>query len=157
MPRKIQRARRRPIAALIGALCTGAALADGEHPERTDVIEVIGHYQNAIGTSDAASQGYITPKLIESRPIQRPADVLEAVVFGMPHPHWEEAVTAVVALRVASVVSEAELIDYCRRFLSGYKLPKQVFIVDALPRNGSNKIDKRALVARYAGQAAACA
>ncbi len=85
------------------------------------------------------------------------ADVLEAVVFGMPHPHWEEAVTAVVALRVASVVSEAELIDYCRRFLSGYKLPKQVFIVDALPRNGSNKIDKRALVARYAGQAAACA
>ena len=79
MPRNIPRAPRRPIAALIGALCTGAALADGEHSERTDVIEVIGHYQNAIGTSDAASQGYITPKLIESRPIQRPADVLEAV------------------------------------------------------------------------------
>ncbi len=84
------------------------------------------------------------------------ADVLEAVVFGVPHPHWEEAVTAVVALRVASVVSEAELIDCCRRYLNAYKLPKRVFFVDALPRNGSNKIDKRALVARYAGLAAAC-
>ncbi len=83
------------------------------------------------------------------------ADVLEAVVFGAPHPHWEEAVTAVVALRAASVVSDAELIEYCRRHLSSYKLPKQVFFVDALPRNGSNKIDKRALVARYAGLAAA--
>ena len=65
--------------AAFAALCAGQALADGEHTERTDVIEVIGHYQNAVGTSDAASQGYITPKLIESRPVQRPADVLEAV------------------------------------------------------------------------------
>lgn len=83
------------------------------------------------------------------------SDVLEAVVFGAPHPHWEEAVTAVVALRAGSFVSEAELIEYCRRHLSGYKLPKQVFFVDALPRNGSNKIDKRALVVQYAGLVAA--
>jgi long-chain acyl-CoA synthetase len=83
-------------------------------------------------------------------------DVLEAAVFGAPHPHWEEAVTAVVALRAGSRVSETELIDCCRRLLSAYKLPKQVYFVEALPRNGSYKIDKRALVARYAGLAAAC-
>lgn len=85
------------------------------------------------------------------------ADVLDAAVFGLPHPHWEEAVIAVVARREASGLGEAELIDHCRRHLSSYKLPKHVFFVDALPRNGSNKVDKRALVARFAGMAAAAA
>jgi len=85
------------------------------------------------------------------------ADVFDAAVFGLPHPHWEEAVIAVVARREASGLGEAELIDHCRRHLSSYKLPKHVFFVDALPRNGSNKVDKRALAARFAGMAAAAA
>jgi len=55
------------------------ALADGQHEERSDVIEVIGHYENAVGTSDTASQGYITPRLIEARPLLRPGEVLEYV------------------------------------------------------------------------------
>jgi len=55
-----------------------SALADGQHEERADV-EVIGHYENAIGTSDTASQGYITPKLIEARPLLRPGEVMEYV------------------------------------------------------------------------------
>ncbi len=56
-----------------------SASADGTHEERTDVVEVIGHYENAVGTSDAASQGYITPGLIAARPLQRPGEVLEYV------------------------------------------------------------------------------
>ncbi len=42
-------------------------------------VTVFGHYDNAIGTSDAASQGSVTAKLIESRPTLRPAEVLEFV------------------------------------------------------------------------------
>src|SRR5467141_2894457 len=42
-------------------------------------IRIIGHYENAVGTSDAASQGYITPQLIEARPMLRPGEVLEYV------------------------------------------------------------------------------
>jgi len=42
-------------------------------------FRIIGHYENAVGTSDAASQGYITPQLIEARPMQRPGEVLEYV------------------------------------------------------------------------------
>jgi outer membrane receptor protein involved in Fe transport len=63
-------------ACLAAALSSGHARADGQHDER---IEVIGHYENAVGTSDAASQGYITPRLIEARPISRPGEVLEYV------------------------------------------------------------------------------
>ena len=80
-------------------------------------------------------------------------EVLDCAVFGLPHPHWEEAVTAIVARREASRASESELIEHCRRHLSSYKLPKQVIFVDALPRNGSNKVDKRALVAQFSGAA----
>src|SRR5258708_424128 len=47
--------------------------------ERPDQVRIIGHYGNAVGTSDAASQGYITPQLIEARPMQRPGEVLEYV------------------------------------------------------------------------------
>ena len=61
------------------AFAIADARADGQHDERTDAIEVIGHYENAVGTSNAASQGYITPRLIESRPLLRPGEVLEYV------------------------------------------------------------------------------
>jgi hypothetical protein len=54
---------------------TGAA----QEPERADEVRVIGHYENAVGTSDAASQGYITPQLIEARPMLRPGEVLEYI------------------------------------------------------------------------------
>ena len=65
--------------ACLAAFLSTNAVADGPHDERTDAIEVIGHYENAVGTSNAASQGYITPKLIEAKPILRPAEVLEYV------------------------------------------------------------------------------
>ena len=48
-------------------------------PIRLDRVTVQGHYDNAVGTSDAASQGTVTSKLIESRPTLRPAEVLEFV------------------------------------------------------------------------------
>ena len=68
---------------LLGALALAlaslalAAHADGEH--KLEKIEVNGHYDNAVGTSDAASQGTVTAKLIENRPVLRPGEVLEFV------------------------------------------------------------------------------
>ena len=53
--------------------------AIAQETEQPDEVRVIGHYQNAVGTSDAASQGYITPDLIEARPMLRPGEVLEYV------------------------------------------------------------------------------
>jgi len=50
-----------------------------QQPEKRDEVRVIGHYENAVGTSDAASQGYITPQLIEARPMLRPGEVLEYI------------------------------------------------------------------------------
>jgi fatty-acyl-CoA synthase len=76
--------------------------------------------------------------------------VAEAAVFGMPHPTWIEAVTAVVVLRAGVSIAPEDVIAHCRARLAGYKTPKSVFIVDELPKNPSGKILKRDLRARYA-------
>ena len=53
---------------------------DHDQPrEFEEEIEVVGHYENRIGTSDAASAGTVTSTLIEDRPILRPGEVLELV------------------------------------------------------------------------------
>ena len=58
-------------------MLVGLARADGM--QKIDPINVFGHYETAVGTSDAASAGYITPQLIDDRPLLRPGEVLEYV------------------------------------------------------------------------------
>lgn len=79
--------------------------------------------------------------------------VAEVAVIGLPDPHWIEAVTAVVVPRAADGggphVGEQELIELARARLAAFKAPKRVLFVDALPRNASGKILKRALRDRF--------
>src|SRR4029077_8106631 len=42
-------------------------------------VVVTGHYENGVGTTDAASAGMVTPQLIDDRAILRPGDVLEYI------------------------------------------------------------------------------
>jgi acyl-CoA synthetase (AMP-forming)/AMP-acid ligase II len=67
--------------------------------------------------------------------------VLEVAVIGRPDPRWGEAVTAVVAVEPGGP-DEAELREHCRGQLAGYKVPKRVEFVDALPRNSMGKVQK---------------
>ena len=77
--------------------------------------------------------------------IYRHPAVFEAAVVGVPDEKWGEAVTAVVVCKPGQHVSEEELIAHCRQSLAGYKLPKSVQFVDALPKSGAGKILKRSL------------
>jgi len=63
---------------MLPALLASGVLAQGATPP-TVRVDVFGHYENAVGTSDAASQGTITRQLIEDRPLLRPGEVLEYV------------------------------------------------------------------------------
>lgn len=62
----------------LGLVATITASA-AEEIQQLETIEVIGNYQNNVGTSDAASQGIVTPKMFENRPVLRPGEVLETV------------------------------------------------------------------------------
>src|ERR1700712_476070 len=70
-------------AAMIAALSVAYDAANAQvvaaAPVQLDQVTVQGNYNNSIGSSDAASQGTVTSKLIEPRPTLRPAEVLEFV------------------------------------------------------------------------------
>ncbi|MCV7281112.1 acyl-CoA synthetase [Mycolicibacterium flavescens] len=76
--------------------------------------------------------------------------VQEVAVFGVPHPTWVESVVAAVVPKAGAAVAETDLITHCRDRLAGYKTPKQIFFVDALPKNPSGKLLKRDLRERFA-------
>lgn len=79
--------------------------------------------------------------------------VQEVAVFGIPHPVWVESVVAAVVTKNSSTVAESVLIAHCRKYLAGFKTPKQIFFVDALPKNPSGKLLKRDLRAQFASAA----
>ncbi|MFW6774456.1 fatty acyl-CoA synthetase [Nocardioides sp. CPCC 205120] len=72
-------------------------------------------------------------------------DVAEVAVVGTPDERWIEAVTAHVVLRDGAEADEAALVAHARERLAGFKVPKRVLLVDALPRNASGKLLKRVL------------
>ena len=78
--------------------------------------------------------------VLESHP-----SVAEAAVAGIPHEHWGEQVTAWVVMRPGCELDEHALIAHARAALTAYKCPKQVFGLDALPRNQVGKIVRSAL------------
>jgi len=77
--------------------------------------------------------------------------VAEVAVFGIPHAHWVEAVTAVVVPRPGEAPTIAALDDHCREHLAGFKRPKLIVLLDCLPRNASGKVLKRELRDRFIG------
>lgn len=88
----------------------------------------------------------IYPSEVESVLGAHPA-VKDVAVIGVPHAKWGETVSAVVVLHDGQQVLEAELLEYCRERLAGYKRPRSVlFILDSeMPRTATGKILHRKL------------
>jgi fatty-acyl-CoA synthase len=86
----------------------------------------------------------VASREVEEALYQHPA-VAEVAVFGLSHPRWIEAVTAAVVLRDGQSATPEELIAHCRGRLAGFKVPRHLVFVDALPKNASGKLLKREL------------
>jgi fatty-acyl-CoA synthase len=71
--------------------------------------------------------------------------VVEAAVVGRPDERWGEVPVAYVVLAEAGAVTPEELVAHCGEQLARFKVPKQVTVIDALPRNPSGKVLKREL------------
>jgi fatty-acyl-CoA synthase/long-chain acyl-CoA synthetase len=84
----------------------------------------------------------IYPAEVEAVLHAHPA-VMDAAVIGVPDDQWGESVKAMVQLRPGMSASADELIAFCDRRLAGYKKPRTVDFVDALPRDAAGKLLKR--------------
>jgi acyl-CoA synthetase (AMP-forming)/AMP-acid ligase II len=90
----------------------------------------------------------VYPREVEEIIVQHPA-VATAVVVGIPHEYWGEAVHAVVVLQPGHAASEEEIIQHCGCSLAGYKKPKSVEFVTELPVSGYGKVLRREVRERY--------
>jgi len=76
--------------------------------------------------------------------------IAEAVVVGLPHPRWSEAITVVVLAKPGRALDPAALVTALRGRLDGYKVPKSVIVTEELPRTSTGKVQKNVLRQRYA-------
>ncbi|MGO9047240.1 MAG: AMP-binding protein [Xanthobacteraceae bacterium] len=95
--------------------------------------------------------GYnVYPREIDELLFKHPA-VLEAATVGVPDSFSGEAVKVFVVRKPGASLGADQLLDYCKQNLVKYKWPKHIAFLDALPRSGVGKIDKRALKAAATG------
>lgn len=76
--------------------------------------------------------------------------VLDAAIAGVKDRRWGEAVKAFVVLRPGATLSAETIIAACRAAIAGYKRPRYLEFVDAIPRDHLGKIQRRDLAARGA-------
>jgi fatty-acyl-CoA synthase len=97
-------------------------------------------------TSDMIVSGAynVYPREVEDALHAHPA-VAECAVVGAPDARWVEAVVAFVVTRPGARVSAEELTGHVRARLAGYKVPKRVEFVPAIPKSAVGKILRRAL------------
>jgi malonyl-CoA/methylmalonyl-CoA synthetase len=107
-------------------------------------VHIVGRGKDLIITG-----GYnVYPKEVETE-IDAMPGVLESAVIGLPHRDFGEGVTAVVVRKPGAILEAAAVLKMLEVRLARFKLPKQVIIVDDLPRNAMGKVQKNLLRESY--------
>jgi acyl-CoA synthetase (AMP-forming)/AMP-acid ligase II len=86
----------------------------------------------------------VYPTDVEAVLLEHPA-VQEAAVVGVPHPVLGEDVAAFVVAKPDASFDRDEVLAFCAERLADYKRPRQLHLVDELPRNATGKVMKHRL------------
>ena len=89
----------------------------------------------------------VFPQEVEEALMSHPA-VAEAAVVGVPDEEFGQRLRAFVVPAEGEAVAPEELRDHVRSRLARFKVPREVVLVEALPRTGSGKVVKRELTER---------
>ena len=116
-------------------------------------VTLLGRGSNCVNTGGEK----VYPEEVEMAIKGHPA-VYDVLVVGIPDEKYGQAVAAVVELREDASLELEELRSYLREFLSGYKLPRSLTLVDRIPRNATGKAQypraKELAMAGFAAKAA---
>ena len=74
----------------------------------------------------------------------------ESAVIGVPHSDFGEALIALIAGEKNTTPDEQTIINILKRDLAGFKIPRQIIWLDALPKNIMGKVQKNILRKTYA-------
>lgn len=86
----------------------------------------------------------IYPREVEEV-LNKHTGVKETCVIGVPDDKWGESIVAYVVPNGTEIVDADELIELCKQHLASFKKPKEVYIVESLPKSSYGKILKREL------------
>ncbi|HZE48002.1 MAG TPA: AMP-binding protein [Jatrophihabitantaceae bacterium] len=95
----------------------------------------------------------VFPAEVERVLVEHP-DINEVVVIGVPDEKWGESGVAMIVARGSALITRELLVEYCVGRLAKYKIPREVLLVETLPRNATGKIVKSELRARYLAEQA---
>lgn len=128
---------------------TSSALQDGWLATGDVAEESLGRYRPRGRISEKYISGgeNVHPAEVE-RALRRLPAVAEAAVVGVPDPRWGEAGVAFVVPAAGQRPDPEQLRRELREHLAGFKVPREVVLVDELPQTGTGKIDKRSLRGR---------
>lgn len=76
-------------------------------------------------------------------------EVAEVAVIGLKDDYWIEAVTAIIVTKDGFMLTQEEVLTFCRGKLPTFKAPKNVLFIDTLPKNPSGKVLKKDLREKY--------
>ena len=132
---------------------TGAAFAHGwfhsgdvGHIDADGILWFSDRYKDVIKTGGENVASIEVEKAIYAADPR----IAEAVVVGLPHERWSEAITAFVVPQPGQRVREQQIIDAVKRRIDPYKAPKAVIVVDELPKTSTGKIQKNVVRQRFA-------
>jgi acyl-CoA synthetase (AMP-forming)/AMP-acid ligase II len=115
-----------------------AMSGDFAHVEADGSIVLHGRGSLAINTGGEK----VFPEEVEATLLSHPG-VQDALVVGVPDERWGERVVAVVAARSGESFTLEELQAQCRTELAGYKMPRELVLVDKIQRGPNGKADYR--------------
>jgi o-succinylbenzoate---CoA ligase len=111
------------------------------------VLTVLGRVDDAISTGGLT----VLPQLVEAALAGHPA-VADCAVFGVPDERLGQRVVAAVVVRSGRAAPTlAELRSHVAQTLDSTAAPRELHVVDGIPRRGIGKVDRRELAARFGG------
>ena len=137
---------------LVGAEATKGTVADGGWIKTGDAgyLDADGYMYIHDRVKDMIITGgeNVYPAEVESAIYGHP-DILEVAVIGVPDAKWGEAVKAICVPKPGAQIDPESVIGWARERIAGFKVPRSVDIIAALPRNASGKILRKDLRAPY--------